>query len=105
MAHATLRLVLLRSRPDTVHGDALHKTLLSTFLAARGPSIKYVEKGVRLCIADFRCRVPLTPHLRAAFILYTIFHPIATVFLAFFSGIPNAKGRICHFIYLRAEIH
>ena len=32
----TIRLVMLRSRPDTVHGIALHKTLLSTFLATLG---------------------------------------------------------------------
>ena len=31
-------------------------------------------------IADFGCRVPLTPHLRAALLLYSIFLFKATVF-------------------------
>ena len=33
MAHAEIRLVLLRSGSDTVHDTTLHRTLLSTFLA------------------------------------------------------------------------
>ncbi len=44
----TIRLVLLRSRPDTVHGIVLHKTLLSTFLTPCRPPISVVEKGVQL---------------------------------------------------------
>ena len=48
MAHVKIRLVLLYSYPDTVHGITLHKTLLSTSLAVRKPSINVVEKGVRL---------------------------------------------------------
>lgn len=45
MAHAKHRLVLLRPRPDTVRGFTLHKTLISTFLTARIPSITSVGKG------------------------------------------------------------
>ena len=54
MAHANFRLVLLRSRPDTVRDIALHKTLLSTFLMTRIPSINDVEKGVQLCYSGFQ---------------------------------------------------
>ena len=35
----TLRLVLLRSRPDTVHGVSLHKTRASTPLTAGSPPV------------------------------------------------------------------
>ena len=45
MAHAKHRLVLLRPRPDTVRGFTLHKTLISTFLTARIPSLTSVGKG------------------------------------------------------------
>lgn len=80
----TIRLVMLRSRPDTVHGITLHKTLLSTFLATRDLPYCSSKKAFSSDIADFRYRVPLPPRLRTAFILYTIFLPFATVFYAVF---------------------
>ena len=54
MAHANICLVLLHSCPDTVHNITLHKTLRSTFLTARKPSINLVEKGVQLCYSGLQ---------------------------------------------------
>ncbi len=70
MAHANIRLVLLRSRPDTVHGNALHKTLLSTFLTTRKPSINCVEKGVRLCYSGLQIQgAANSPPMRSLYII------------------------------------
>ena len=72
MAHANFRLVLLRSRPDTVRGITLHKTLLSTFLTMRVPSINDVEKGVQLCYSGFQIQgAANSPPTRS---LYIILH-------------------------------
>ena len=50
----TIRLELLHSCPDTVHGITLHKTLWSTFLTARKPPIHFVEKGIQLCYSGLQ---------------------------------------------------
>ena len=100
MAHATLRLVLLRSRPDTVHGDALHKTLLSTFLAARGPSIKYVEKGVQLCYSGLQIQGAATsPPTRSLYIIHH-FAVECNRFFVFFLGNAILKWKILLFYLL-----
>ena len=68
-------LVLLHSCPDTVHGITLHKTLLSTFLTARKPSINLVEKGVQLCYSGLQVQgAANSPPTRS---LYIIQHFIA----------------------------
>ena len=67
----TIRLVLLRSRPDTVHGIALHKTLRSTFLAVRRPSINDVEKGVQLCYSGLQIQgAANSPPTRSLYIIH-----------------------------------
>ena len=74
MAHVTLRLVLLHSCPDTVHGITLHKTLLSTFLTARKPSINIVEKGVQLCYSGLQMQGAATsPPTRSLIIIHHFF--------------------------------
>ena len=74
MAHANFRLVLLHSCPDTVHGITLHKTLLSTFLTARKPSINLVEKGVQLCYSGLQIQgAANSPPTRSLYIIYHFF--------------------------------
>ena len=63
MAHKPHRLVLLRPRPDTVHGSLLHKTLLSTFLKLPSLPQWKPQPAFNPTIADCRYRAPLTPHL------------------------------------------
>ena len=71
MAHANIRLELLHSCPDTVHGITLHKTLRSTFLTARKPSINYVEKGVQLCYSGLQIQgAANSPPTRSLYIIH-----------------------------------
>ena len=58
-----LRLMLLRSSPDMVHDETLHKTLISTSLVMVRPSIDKPRRAFGPTIADLRYRAPLTPHL------------------------------------------
>ena len=75
MAHAKIRLELLHSCPDTVHGITLHKTLRSTFLTTRKPSINSVEKGIQLCYSGLQIQgAANSPPTRS---LYIIQHFIA----------------------------
>lgn len=47
MAHGDIRLMLLHSCPDMVHGSPLHKTLISTFLTDAELPIKYAAHGIQ----------------------------------------------------------
>ena len=69
MAHAPICLVLLYPYPDTVRRDALHKTLLSTFLTVCGLPQPAPRKAFSPAIADCRYRAPLTPHLSQQILL------------------------------------
>ena len=74
MAHANIRLELLHSCPDTVHGITLHKTLRSTFLTARKPSINSVEKGIQLCYSGLQIQGAATsPPTRSLYIIHYFF--------------------------------
>lgn len=63
VAHSTVRLMLLRSRPDMVHSALLHGTLLSTLLICSKPSKTKPRTAFGPAVADCRCRAPLAPHL------------------------------------------
>ena len=66
----TIRLELLHSCPDTVHGITLHKTLRSTFLTARKPSINFVEKGIRFCYSGLQIQgAANSPPTRSLYII------------------------------------
>ena len=70
MAHAKIRLELLHSCPDTVHGITLHKTLRSTFLTARKPSINPVGKGIRFCYSGLQIQgAANSPPTRSLYII------------------------------------
>jgi len=63
-AHKSVRLVLLHSCPDTVHGFLLRETRTSAPLI-KGSSAKYKPQiGITPAVADCRYRAPLTPRLR-----------------------------------------
>ncbi len=67
----TIRLELLHSCPDTVHGITLHKTLLSTSLTMRRPPINFVEKGIRLCYSGLQMQgAANSPPMRSLFIIH-----------------------------------
>ena len=67
----TIRLELLHSCPDTVHGITLHKTLRSTFLTARKPSINPVGKGIRLCYSGLQIQgAANSPPTRSLYIIH-----------------------------------
>ena len=63
VAHATVRLMLLRSRPDMVHSATLHGTLLSTLLICSKPPKARPRTAFSPAVADCRFRAPLAPHL------------------------------------------
>ena len=85
MAHPNIRLVLLHSCPDTVHGIALHKTLLSTFLAVRRPSINDVEKGVQLCYSGLQIQgAANSPPTRSLYIIHYFYGEINRFYPYFF---------------------
>ena len=62
-AHRRVRLVLLRSRPDTVHRDLLRRTQTSTPLMKRCSADKKPRFGITPAVADCRYRAPLSPRL------------------------------------------
>ena len=62
-AHRRVCLVLLRSRPDTVHRDLLRRTQTSTPLMKRCSTNKKPQLGITPAIADCRYRAPLSPRL------------------------------------------
>ena len=67
-AHKSVRLVLLHSCPDTVHGFLLRETRTSAPLI-KGSSAKYKPQiGITPAVADCRYRAPLTPRLCGNFI-------------------------------------
>ena len=67
-AHRSFRLVLLRSRPDTVHEFPLRKTRASTPLFRGGPTKKHPRQDITPAVADCRYRAPLSPRLRGNFL-------------------------------------
>ncbi len=67
-AHGSFRLVLLRSRPDTVHEFPLRKTRASTPLIRGGPTKKHPRQDITPAVADCRYRAPLSPRLRGNFL-------------------------------------
>ena len=69
-AHRMIRLVLLRSRPDTVHGVPLRETRTSTPLFRGGPTKKRPRQDITPAVADCRYRAPLSPRLRGNFLTY-----------------------------------
>ncbi len=79
MAHAQIRLVLLHPCPDTVHGNALHKTLLSTPLTACGPSIGAPERDIRLCCSGLQIQGTADSPPSTVRSLYTNFLFLASV--------------------------
>ena len=95
MAHANFRLELLRTRPDTVHGIALHKTLRSTFLTVRKPPINSVEKGVRLCYSGLQMQgAANSPPMRSLYIIQH-FSKECNRFSLFFSFPSEEEEKIC----------
>ena len=56
-------LVLLRSRPDTVHGFLLRETQISTPLVEGSSTENSPKQTITSAIADCRNRVPLPPRL------------------------------------------
>ena len=56
-------LVLLRSRPDTVHGFPSRKTQISTPLVEGSSTENSPKQTITSAIADCRNRVPLPPRL------------------------------------------
>ncbi len=55
--------MLLRSRPDTVHGFLLRKTQTSTSLIGGCSATVHPRIGITPAVADCRYRAPLTPRL------------------------------------------
>ena len=55
--------MLLRSRPDTVHGFLLRKTQTSTSLIRGSSAVLHPRFGITPAVADCRYRAPLTPRL------------------------------------------
>ena len=85
MAHAKIRLELLHSCPDTVHGITLHKTLLSTSLATRKPSINSVEKGIQLCYSGLQIQgAANSPPTRSLYIIHYFYSEINRFYPYFF---------------------
>ena len=62
-AHRRVCLVLLRSRPDTVHRDLLRRTQTSSPLMKRCSTDKEPRFGITPAVADCRYRAPLSPRL------------------------------------------
>ncbi len=86
-AHTLHRLLLLRSRPDKVHGNMLHETGLSSPLTNTGYTFNTLTRIITPAIADCRFRAPLTPRLvRLWYIkeqapLYQVLNIILYIFL------------------------
>ena len=55
--------MLLRSRPDTVHGFLLRKTRTSTSLIRGSSTALHPRFGITPAVADCRYRAPLSPRL------------------------------------------
>ena len=103
MAHAKICLVLLRSRPDTVHSIALHKTLRSTFLTARKPSINYVEKGVQLCYSGLQIQgAANSPPTRSLIIIHYFFRESNHFCADFWRGLQSQRKRFCQKLFFGA---
>ena len=88
VAHATVRLMLLRSRPDMVHSATLHGTLLSTLLICSKPPKARPQTAFSPAVADCRFRAPLAPHL-AQYVYYTL------VFVFWQHNILSQKQTCC----------
>ena len=63
MSHEAYRLVLLRSRPDTVHGVPLHKTQTSMHPQTGSSPDFCPPVDITPAVADCRYRAPLSPRL------------------------------------------
>lgn len=55
--------MLLRSRPDMVHGFLLRKTQISTPVCPGSDYMQCPKQNITPAIADFRYRGPLIPRL------------------------------------------
>ena len=62
-AHKRSCLVLLRSRPDTVHRCLLRRTRASTPLTEGSPTAHGPRQAITPAVADCRYRAPLAPRL------------------------------------------
>ena len=65
------RLVLLRSRPDTVHGFPSRETRISTSLTKGSSASCRPPRNITPAIADCRYKAPLPPRLHES-----IFYPV-----------------------------
>ena len=74
-SHRRFRLMLLRSRPDMVHGFLLRKTQISTPVCPGSDYMQCPKQNITPAIADFRYREPLLPRLHGnvlTILLYTV---------------------------------
>jgi len=78
-----VRLVLLPSSPDTVHGISLHKTLGSTPLTAARLPIRRAGTDLRYCYSGLQLQGTASSPPSTARILYQITPRIASGFLQF----------------------
>ena len=84
MAHKMVRLVLLPSSPDTVHGISLHKTLGSTPLTAARLPMCRAGTDIRHCYSGLQLQGTASSPPSTARILYQINKRIASGF----TGLP-----------------
>ena len=70
-APGRFRLVLLRSRPDTVHGFPSRETRISTSLTKGSSASFRPPRNITPAIADCRYKAPLPPRLHES-----IFYPV-----------------------------
>ena len=74
-SHRRFRLMLLRSRPDMVHGFLLRKTQISTPVCPGSDYMQCPKQNITPAIADFRYREPLLPRLHGnvlTILIYTV---------------------------------
>lgn len=73
VAHNSICLVLLRSSPDTVHSESLHKTPKSTSLVDLSLPYTYPRYAVYLAVADCKLQGTASSPYSAVFLLYINF--------------------------------
>ena len=94
--------MLLRSRPDTVHGFLLRKTQVSTSLIRGCFTAIRPRLGITLAVADCEYRAPLSPRLRGCF-NYTGFAQICQV-LCLQSGYSPPVKHCCSQLSVKVSL-